>query len=72
MENKTNKTNVRTEAWAGCTGWIREGSIGRWVLFCRGETEEDCWGELLWGAPSGADKLVRRGDADPNLDRRPR
>ena len=46
------------------TGWIRRGLHGRWRLFCRADTLT----LLLRDAPLGSDKLVRQGDADPNLD----
>lgn len=57
------------------TGWIRFPSNGKrspWQLFCRRETDAACWGELLFKAPRGTDKLVRQGEADPNKDKRPR
>jgi hypothetical protein len=55
----------------GVSGWVRNGR-GRWKLFCRGATEQAVLDQLL-GVRPGLDKLVKEGDADPNLDgRRPR
>lgn len=54
------------------SGWIRQRPRGQWKLFCRAATEQDAWEALLREAPAGTDKLVRRGDADPNWDGRPR
>lgn len=55
------------------TGWIRSqpsGPRGRWKLFCSAATEQACLRMLIDKAPTGCDKLVRQGDADPNEDKR--
>jgi len=67
---KGNGMNATTTA-TGFTGWIRRGRAP-WRLFCRAATHEGCLAEMLRRAPAGADKLVRQGNADPNLDRKTR
>jgi hypothetical protein len=47
------------------SGWIRRGR-GPWRLLCRGASEQAVLRELL--RYEGWNKLVRRGDADPNQE----
>lgn len=60
-----------SESAPSFSGWARRlGKRARWVLICRAATEEACWEELLKRVPPGEDKLVRRGNANPNGDKR--
>ncbi|HEY7427436.1 MAG TPA: hypothetical protein VH682_24595 [Gemmataceae bacterium] len=65
-------SDASTDTLVSWAGWIRRGK-GRWRLFCRACTEQRVLDMLLQEVPAGVDKLVRQGNADPNLEgRRPR
>jgi hypothetical protein len=63
--NDSNADNPASAGPYSFSGWIRRGR-GPWRLHCRGASEAAVLRELL--RYRGCDKLVRRGDADPNKE----